>query len=723
MRRPSVSRLVIFSLFLIHAVVYGQPPELRDLDSHCPFSPPDSVEAWQARADDLKLQLQVSLGVFPNLELDPVRPNIYGKTFHDGYSIEKVTFESLPGFFVTGNLYRPLPTQASGLQAQKLPGILCPHGHWREARFHEASPGEVKQLLASGAERFESAAINHIQARCVQLARMGCVVFHWDMVGYCDCTQISYERAHRFQNQPQEEEINEEGWLLFSPLAESHGQSVMALQTIGTQRAVDLLLSLPEVDPQRIAITGASGGGTQSFIGAALDDRIQVAFPAVMVSTGMQGGCTCENACLLRVGTGNVEMAGLIAPRPLGLTAANDWTRTMPQDGFPELRKLYGLLGAENKVSLFPAIHFGHNFNHVSRVSMYGWMNQHFGLELETPILERDFELSRKSELTVWDAEHPAPPGGEPFERKLNRLWAAIVQAQLHGLLEGDEGQLQELVDTIRDGWRVCLGLTTLPYGQIEVRDSVDQAGAFVLQADGFQPWSLRPQPARPRADNSDFGSIDASGLKHDQELQDVWKPSHADLHVEVGPAGGKGESLFFYPALDGETTTPKIDHEGEYVFLRTMQQRLVKNPRLAAAYTYGYNLPLFATRAQQLGLALDWLSKEFPDSVITVRGRDRDAALAAAGVFCAITGKPTAELGKIRLNLEPGDFRFDQVKNIRDPNFLPSSARFMDLPGLLAALRAIHIEITGADLSSFQKLQRVHDAAGNSLKLNSPAS
>jgi poly(3-hydroxybutyrate) depolymerase len=155
------------------------------------------------------------------------------------------------------------------------------------------------------------------------------------MIGYCDSQQISFDRAHRFANQKAEDEVTDAGWLLFSPRAESHAQSIMGLQALASSRAVDLLMTLPEVDPQRIAITGASGGGTQSFIAAALDPRIKVAFPAVMVSTGMQGGCTCENACLLRIGTGNVEMASLIAPRPMGLTAADDWTKTWPATDSP----------------------------------------------------------------------------------------------------------------------------------------------------------------------------------------------------------------------------------------------------------------------------------------------------------------------------------------------------------------------------------------------------
>ena len=168
---------------------------------------------------------------------------------------------------------------------------------------------------------------------------MGCVVFHYDMIGYADSTQISFDLAHRFA--VQRPHMNRpSGWGLFSPQAESHLQSVMGLQTYNSLRAVDFLQSLPDVDAERLAVTGASGGGTQSFILAAIDPRIKVSVPAVMVSTAMQGGCTCENACGLRVGTGNVEFAALVAPRPQALTAANDWTLEMKTKGFPQLQQL-----------------------------------------------------------------------------------------------------------------------------------------------------------------------------------------------------------------------------------------------------------------------------------------------------------------------------------------------------------------------------------------------
>src|SRR5207244_8726614 len=153
----------------------------------------------------------------------------------------------------------------------------------------------------------------------------------YDMVGYADSQQI----PHR------------QGFL--DPEAELRGQSFMGLQTFNTIRAFDFLIGLPEVDARRVGVTGASGGGTQTFILCAIDDRPAAAFPAVMVSTQMQGGCVCENCSYLRQGTGNIEFAGLFAPKPLAMSAANDWTVNLERRGLPELKKLYKLYDAEDR--------------------------------------------------------------------------------------------------------------------------------------------------------------------------------------------------------------------------------------------------------------------------------------------------------------------------------------------------------------------------------------
>ena len=157
-------------------------------------------------------------------------------------------------------------------------------------------------------------------------------------------------------------------------------------------------------------MTGASGGGTQTFILCAIDPRPAVAFPAVMVSTAMQGGCTCENACYLRVGTGNIEMAALFAPKPLGMTAADDWTKEIATKGLPELKQHYRLLGAEDLVMAKPLVQFPHNYNYVSRAVMYHWFNKHLKLGLAEPIVEEDFRPLSVAEMSVWDAAHPGRP-------------------------------------------------------------------------------------------------------------------------------------------------------------------------------------------------------------------------------------------------------------------------------------------------------------------------
>jgi hypothetical protein len=158
------------------------------------------------------------------------------------------------------------------------------HGHWKDARLALAEPDKVRAEIATGAERFERGGKSIFQSLCVQLARMGCVVWQWDMLSDSDSIQFSSEIVHRFAKQ-RPEANTVENWGLYSPQAESHLQSIMGLQTWNAVRGLEFLLSLPEVDPERTAITGASGGGTQTMLLAAIDDRIKLSFPCVMVST------------------------------------------------------------------------------------------------------------------------------------------------------------------------------------------------------------------------------------------------------------------------------------------------------------------------------------------------------------------------------------------------------------------------------------------------------
>ena len=157
---------------------------LKDLNGYFPFQVPENLQSWEKRSEELRSYLQVMMGLWPLPTRTPLNPVIHGQIDQGDYTIEKVFFESFPGFFVTGNLYRP-----KGHVGPR-PGILSPHGHWENGRFMDNEG--IWEDLNQGAERFENGGRSHLQSRHVQLARMGCVVFHYDMVGYGDCHQMLY---------------------------------------------------------------------------------------------------------------------------------------------------------------------------------------------------------------------------------------------------------------------------------------------------------------------------------------------------------------------------------------------------------------------------------------------------------------------------------------------------------------------------------------------------
>ncbi|HTE19653.1 MAG TPA: acetylxylan esterase, partial [Armatimonadota bacterium] len=295
---------IIALLLAAPAVLHAATPPndarlqpLKDLDGYFPFTPPKSKAEWDTRAEAVRRRILVSQGLWPMPTKTPLKAVIHGKIERPEYTVEKVYFESAPGLFVTGNLYRPKNVKG------KAPGVLFAHGHWQDARLSEETEANLRQEIATGQERFEQGGRSRFQSMCVQLARMGCVVWQWDMLSDSDAVQLSRTTVHGFAKQ--RPEMNRtDGWGLYSSQAEARLQSVMGLQTWNAVRSLDFLLSLPEVDPERTAITGASGGGTQTMLLAAIDPRVKLSFPAVMVSTAMQGGCTCENASLLRVDTG-----------------------------------------------------------------------------------------------------------------------------------------------------------------------------------------------------------------------------------------------------------------------------------------------------------------------------------------------------------------------------------------------------------------------------------
>jgi cephalosporin-C deacetylase-like acetyl esterase len=361
--------------------------EIRHLDLTYNFSEPRSLDEWKARADFLRQQILVSAGLWPTPNKIPIKAQIFGKIDRGDHTIEKVYFESYPGFYVTGNLYRPKDRPG------KLPAVLCPHGHWTYGRL-------------------ENQALNSGPARAASFARQGYVAFIYDMVGYSDSAAIS----HRYAIGHREGAIDRE--TLWSV-------NLLGLQLWNSIRSIDFLTSLPDVDTERIACTGESGGGTQTFLLMAVDERIKVAAPVNMISFLMQGGSLCENAPNLRIDTNNVELGGLMAPRPMMMVSATgDWTKNTMTSEYPAIRKIYRLFGAEDKLTAVQ-MDAPHNYNQPSREAVYGWFAHWLLSRPETgPIKERSVAIPQLSELMVFSGR--ARPGNEVNEAQLS---ASLIEA------------------------------------------------------------------------------------------------------------------------------------------------------------------------------------------------------------------------------------------------------------------------------------------------------
>ena len=342
--------------------VRRQAADLRAQDK-----PPATLVEWEQRRAALRGRMQAAWGGFPATPC-PLEPRIVGTLQRDGYRVERILFQTRPGIWMTANAY--VPTRPASA-AEKLPAVLCVHGHWRGAKQDPT-----------------------VQARCLGLVKHGFFVLAVDAFG-----------------------AGERG--LGKALGEYHGEMVAAtllpvglplcgLQVYENQRAVDYLLTRPEIDGRRLGVTGASGGGNQSMYAGAWEERFAAAVPVCSVGNYQAylgvACCMCEVVPGALQFTEEAGVLSLTAPR--GLLVINA-TRDGIQFSVAEARKsvaatlpVYRLYGVPEKLR-HTTFESPHDYNQVMREAMYGWMTWHLkgqgdGAPIpESPIKAEDPETLR----------------------------------------------------------------------------------------------------------------------------------------------------------------------------------------------------------------------------------------------------------------------------------------------------------------------------------------
>lgn len=313
-----------------------------------------SREQWEPRKQMLRENILKGMNLSPLPKRTPLNAIVGDKRIHDGYTVQNVCFESIPGFYLCGNLYRPLENSS------KHPGILCPHGHF-----------DGDTLGAWG--RFNP----DLQKRCATFARMGATVFSYSMFGWGGESSKQLNPAATIEKP------------VTDSIAKYHGVPLaLTMQTWNSMRALDFLETLPEVDMSKIGVTGASGGGTQTFLLAALDDRVSVSVPVVMISCHFFGGCNCESGLPIHQSahhfTNNAEIAAMIAPKPMLMVSDGaDWTKNEPTVEYPFIKRTYSFYNAENNVEYAHFPDGVHDYGYAKRIPVYKFMAKHLGLNLQ----------------------------------------------------------------------------------------------------------------------------------------------------------------------------------------------------------------------------------------------------------------------------------------------------------------------------------------------------
>ncbi|MFV0291507.1 MAG: alpha/beta hydrolase family protein [Mangrovibacterium sp.] len=312
----------------------------------------DNKDEWESRREILRAELIEATRLNMAPEMPKSKP-IFAKEKKIGsYTIQNFALETMPGVYACGTIYRPANIKG------KVPLVLCPMGHFYGGRANK-----------------------DLQARCAALATMGAVAVQCDLMAWGE-SELQFKGHHS------------------TSLANT-------VHLVNNQRVIDFMLTFKYIDANRIGVTGGSGGGSQTILLCAIDPRVAVSVPVVMMSAIHSGGCPCESGNPVHLcagGTNNVELAAMFAPKPqLIVSDGGDWTKNVPNLEFPFLQRSYSFYNASEKVENVHLINERHDYGASKRAAMYKFMAKYLMLD-DSKVFNKHGELD-ESFFTPQNAE------------------------------------------------------------------------------------------------------------------------------------------------------------------------------------------------------------------------------------------------------------------------------------------------------------------------------
>ena len=349
----------------------------------------------------------------------------------------------------------------------------------------------------------------------------------------------------------------------------------------------------------------------------------------------------------------------------------------MMNDGYPQLHWLYAMLGNEEDVYCRPMLHFKHNYNYVTRATMYQWMNRHLELGLDDPVIEQDFEPLTEEETTVWNDEHPAPTDvGPQHERKVCKWFAEQTQKRFETpVLESNKkfDQFFELVQA----WLVLFDI------EFPSPDEVELENAGEVRLDGLVVSN---------------GLLRHAQRKTELPLLSVTAADHGNIKKIIVWTDGRGKNAAFDAGGQPTPTLRALAKKNTMVLLPDLlgqgefnasgqpvtKQRLIDDERTYSAFTFGYNRTLTAERVGDL-LAVIALANERPDVNVHVLVTGGAAPWGVAAI--AMSNQKV-----YRSLVDTQGFRFAAVDSYADANFVPGAVKYGDLPMLLGTINRLRV-------------------------------